>query len=107
MTNRFTAWAIALAAFAILFPVLATPVRAGHSQCAQRSTIVASLTTDYFESLKATGTIGDKLIMEIYVAESGSWTILTTTSDGCSRVVAAGQSWSDISLEPLLPGMDS
>ena len=33
-------------------------------------------------------------VVELYVSESGSWTILVTRADGLSCVMAAGEDWS-------------
>lgn len=63
--------------------------------CGQRPDIVAQLDGQFAESQKALGLIGNEAILEIYVSNHGSWTILTTDTKGTTCIVAAGEAWDD------------
>ncbi len=99
-------WAIVGFAVAVFVGTMVSAALANNN-CDHRPKIVGSLTKKYFETPKAIGTIGDSLIMEVFVAKSGSWTIFTTDKNGCTKVIAAGQDWDDVQSDPLIPGKNS
>jgi hypothetical protein len=70
--------------------------------CAEHSKVVDFLGSHYSETLQAVGFINQAVILEVYVSENGSWTMLVTTANGSSCVVFAGQSWETI---PGVPGL--
>lgn len=63
--------------------------------CAPRDQLVGELGKQFRESQKAIGTLGDKAIMEIFVSDAGTWTILATDTTGTSCIIAAGKSWDE------------
>lgn len=63
--------------------------------CAPRDDLVAQLDTQFDESQKAVGLLGEQAIMEVYASEQGSWTILSTDTNGTSCIIAAGEGWDD------------
>jgi hypothetical protein len=65
-------------------------------QCGGHKRIIEALAGKYSEAPKAIGTVGQKRVMEVYVSKAGSWTILVTSADGNSCIVAAGQDWEDV-----------
>ncbi len=65
-------------------------------QCGAHKRMVEVLANKYNEVPKAIGTVNEKRFMEVYVSKSGSWTILVTSADGQSCIVAAGQDWEDV-----------
>lgn len=80
-----------LAVFSIAV-VLATPAM-GQMVCKERSLLVERLHKKYKEFKKADGlTMGGQLV-EVFVSEGGSWTILISDPTGTSCVAAAGQTW--------------
>ena len=63
--------------------------------CGPRADVVAQLGGQFAESQKAIGLLGEEAVMEVFVSEHGSWTILTTDVQGVSCLVAAGEGWDD------------
>lgn len=61
--------------------------------CVDRSALVARLIEQYQERQFAFGLIGNMAVMEIFVAKSGTWTIIVTDVSGTSCIVAAGNNW--------------
>ncbi|RUM96097.1 hypothetical protein EET67_19785 [Pseudaminobacter arsenicus] len=61
--------------------------------CVDHSVLVARLVEKYQERQFAFGLIGNVAVMEIFVAESGTWTIIVTDVTGRSCIVAAGNNW--------------
>ena len=97
-------WFVAIGAVVLLFAVLATAAEAGHIlQCGPHDRIVNRLSEKYQEARKATGTVNDNQVMEIFVSKSGTWTVLSISPDGAACVVAAGKNWRDVPWEPGTP----
>ncbi len=76
-------------------------------QCGAHKRMTEVLASKYSEAPKAIGTVNQKRFMEVYVSKAGSWTILVTSADGNSCIVAAGQDWEDVphnlsSLDPAV-----
>lgn len=63
--------------------------------CAPRNELVGQLGQQFRENQKAVGTLGDKAIMELFVSQSGTWTILATDTAGTSCIIAAGKAWDE------------
>lgn len=61
--------------------------------CLDHSALVARLVEKYQERQIAFGLIGNMAVMEVFVAESGTWTIIITDVTGRSCIVAAGNNW--------------
>jgi hypothetical protein len=59
--------------------------------CAKRAELVQSLSDKYKEAPTAVGQIDGTAVIEVFVSEKGSWTILATRTDGRSCVVSAGE----------------
>jgi hypothetical protein len=59
--------------------------------CASRAELVQSLSDKYEESPTAVGQIDGTAVIEVFVSDKGSWTILATGTDGRSCVVSAGE----------------
>lgn len=96
---RLVSWAIAAAALAVLFVVLATAAPA-QTQCGPHARIVQALAGKYGEAPKAVGTVSRNHLLEVYVSRAGSWTILVTSADGTSCILASGSDWEDVPFKP-------
>ncbi|ASY62182.1 conserved hypothetical signal peptide protein [Sinorhizobium sojae CCBAU 05684] len=81
----------ALLAAAISYPLPADAQ--GVVNCAQRSQVIEFLARQYAEKQAAVGLINPRAVMELYAADSGSWTLIVTDVSGRSCVIFAGQSW--------------
>lgn len=72
--------------------------------CSERNMMVGHLNDKYGETLRGAGLRGDNGVMELYVSEEGSWTLLLTLPDGNSCPVAVGDDWRmDKPMEPGSP----
>lgn len=59
--------------------------------CGQRTVLVERLLSEFKENQAAVGTLHESAILEVFVSDQGTWTILATGTDGRSCVLAAGQ----------------
>lgn len=89
---------------AIALAVTADPAAAQQPvfNCAEHSQVVESLDSHYSETLQAVGLINQGAILEVFVSESGTWTMLVTNLEGRSCVVFAGESWEALAIVPGL-----
>ena len=78
----------------------ATPIDASWAEqgryppgCLPRQEIVEFLEKQYGETLQGAGKQEPNTIMELYVSEGGSWTVLVTRPDGFSCPMAIGDNW--------------
>ena len=96
----------AAAAFAVLSvqPIPAATATAEDTPCAQRSNVIDTLDSQYKESPRAIGLVSKEAVLEIFVSETGTWTVVVTDPAGVSCVLAAGQSWEEIPLASNAPG---
>jgi hypothetical protein len=72
--------------------------------CADRGELVKSLTDKFDENPTAVGQVNGSAVIEVFVSEKGSWTILATGTDGRSCVLSAGEGW-EINLAALGEGV--
>ena len=92
---------IAAAAAVFGMAALAPPVQAettqAQSTCAHRDAVVKQLSKKFSESRIGAGLQGDKAVFELWTSEeTGAWTLTRTTINGLTCVMAAGQSWTEI-----------
>jgi hypothetical protein len=80
----------AAVAIAAMSPV---PVEAQTALCGKRTAIVDALKTKYNETRQAMGIVGTDSVVELYISEAGTWTMLVTSASGLTCVMAAGHSW--------------
>ena len=78
-----------VAALLILLPTIA----AAQLPCAARDEIVSEITQHFKEAPEATGVTPQGMLLEVFVSEARSWTILLTTPQGVSCIVAVGENW--------------
>ena len=62
-------------------------------QCAAYKQMVGLLTKKFSEAPLAMGTVNEDRLMQLFVSEGGSWTIIVTKADGMACILAAGQNW--------------
>lgn len=85
---------VALAA--ALLVVLAGPSAAQAGRCGTRKAIVAVLAKQFSEKRHALGLVTNQLLMELFVSQKRTWTLLASSPNGTSCIVASGQSWDKI-----------
>ena len=82
------------AAFVAVF-LFSAPANA-QSTCNKRDFIVSQLETLFQEYPKAIGLAGNGNVVELFVSDSGSWTLLLSLPGGTSCLIASGESWETI-----------
>jgi len=91
---------IGIAMFAVLFLLPSGPISAGQSVepvCGDRAKVLTSLAAKYSESPVAVGVTASGGLIEVLSSPDGrTWTILYSTPDGRSCLVASGESWQEI-----------
>ena len=88
-----------LFAYFFLGSVQAAPLCRPHDQ------IVKILADNFAERLHGIGlTARNQLPLEIYVSDTGSWTVIVTTPNNVACVWAFGEKW--ITVEPASPAGD-
>lgn len=74
-------------------------------QCVQFSDGAARLVSEYGESIIGRGLMPNGAAVVIFAnPDTGTWTLVVVTPDGCSQSPADGQSW--VSFDPEAPGTD-
>jgi hypothetical protein len=68
-----------------------TTTAAAADVCGTRTVLVERLLSEFKENQAAVGTLHEDAILEVFVSDQGTWTILATGTDGRSCVLAAGQ----------------
>ncbi len=84
----------------------ASQVNAQTRNCAAHEAVVERLAARYGESRQSIGLGTDNSVIEVFASlETGSWTITVTKPGGPTCLVAAGQSFQQVS--EALPNTDS
>ena len=83
-------------ALALSGGVLFAPAAADAAVCMQHKTLVSYLTERFDETPRALGLVASRNVMEVYVSEKGTWTIVMTTAQGIACIVAAGDTWEEV-----------
>jgi hypothetical protein len=63
------------------------------ANCGPRDQLVRHLSDQFKESPVAIGLAQSGQIMEVFASSSGSWSMVITTTDGKTCMVAAGENW--------------
>lgn len=88
-------------ATALTFALAGTVASAQGQNCARKEAVVERLTTKYGEKLQAHKLTTDGLVVEMYVnEESGSWTDVLDQANGFACLVAAGNGFEWLPVEP-------
>lgn len=67
---------------------------AAQSICAQRADILDKLSNQYSETPTSMGLASNGSILEVFTSPTGNtWTIIVTTPDGVSCLMASGEDW--------------
>lgn len=87
---------LTISALALCIAGAAPSVAQAQVTCGERDAVVEKLGEKYGEVRRGGGLTGSTAIFEIWASEStGTWTILKTTPNGMSCVMAVGESWQD------------
>jgi hypothetical protein len=78
---------------ALLFPALAS---AAPIFCGARSDVLTKLASDFRDQPASVGLTSDGQLLEVLTSDNKlTWSILVTSPNGVSCIVAAGESWQD------------
>lgn len=72
--------------------------------CGDRDEIVKTLQSHFNEQPQAIGVVDQNAVIEVFVSDRGTWTILATGTDGNSCLVSSGESWES---RNLVVGVDA
>ncbi len=94
---RITPFVLAIYLLGITAAFLLTATAAqAQTACGSRDVIVEKLDEKYGERRRGGGLSGPKGLIEIWASEeTGTWTILKTTPNGLTCVMALGTAWQD------------
>ncbi len=82
-----------------------TAARPQSGNCAPRPVVLKRLAEDFSEARQSIGLARDNKVVEVFAAESGSWTIIVTAPSGITCIVAAGEAFERHGVEAaMVPG---
>ncbi|MDX8525103.1 hypothetical protein RFM68_11335 [Mesorhizobium sp. MSK_1335] len=81
----------------------AAPANAA-AQCAARADIIKALGDKFHESEAGRGLINPNVVLEIFVSDQGSWTVLASDTKGQSCVLSVGEGWDSPTITAAMPG---
>lgn len=99
LVKRFGICALA-AAFVSLAPAA---LAQGVVPCGDRDKVIGLLAKRYKEVPRAMGLASRSGVLEVYVSDGGSWTILMTSTAGRSCMIAVGENWEELKAINLDP----
>lgn len=71
--------------------------------CGPRDAVVQSLAEQYREKPQSIGIVDAKTVLEVFVSDAGTWTIIATDTNGNSCVISAGEGWDNTAVVARLP----
>ena len=101
---KFNLMALSVAVAALF---MTTSARA-QTNCADRAMVVERLAAKYGESRRSVGMAANNSVVEVYANDgTGSWSIVVTTPNGQSCLVASGMAYEPVAEANLAPGNDA
>ncbi|MGX8011413.1 hypothetical protein ACVDG8_021840 [Mesorhizobium sp. ORM8.1] len=92
----------------VLFAAVAVPCAAAQAnaaaQCAPRTDVIKALGDKFHETEAGRGLINPNVVLEIFVSDQGSWTVLASDTKGQSCILSAGEGWDSHSITAAMPG---
>ncbi len=73
------------------------------SVCGERAKFVNQLSKNHQEAPTSIGVTNSGQMIEVLTSSNGSWTILVTSPNGVSCIVAAGEAWESVDRVALAP----
>ena len=87
---------------------LGTAPAHAQANCAPRDMVLERLKAGYGETLTAGGLRSQSQVLEVWAAtETGTWTVLVTTAEGMTCVLATGTNWHQNAPEAAAKGVPS
>ena len=91
---------VVLATLAVTTLPFAPASAQGVNRCGLRAGVVATLEQRHQEVQTALGLTAKGSLIEVFASPSGSWTIIQTSPNGMSCVMAAGSRWTQYAWPP-------
>lgn len=85
---------------AILLLSLLPGAAQAQAMCGVRLVMIDTLKKQFDETPRAMAISAHSVLVEFFVSKKGTWTMLTTTPNGQSCILAAGNSWEEILPKP-------
>lgn len=82
-----------LATMPAVAPAFAQPAETPGPPCAERSHVAEQLRAVFGERMIGGGLAASGVLFELYVAPTGTWTLLATAPDGSSCLLGTGEAW--------------
>lgn len=79
-----------------LFAASYSPALAQDTGCAEHASAVNQLLSKYGEVRQSIGLAHNNSLVEVFASEEGTWSILVTSPNGISCLVASGDSYESI-----------
>ena len=80
-------------------------VASAGAPCGSHDAVAKSLNTKFKEARRVMGVVNAKAVMEIFMSQQGTWTVVVTDTSGTACIIAAGQDWQEVPIE--MAGLDS
>ncbi len=74
------------------------------AQCAPRAEVIKALGDKFHESEAGRGLINPNVVLEIFISDQGSWTVLASDTKGQSCVLSVGEGWDSPTITAAMPG---
>ncbi|RRH96223.1 hypothetical protein EH240_23190 [Mesorhizobium tamadayense] len=74
------------------------------AQCAPRAEVIKALGDKFHETVAGRGLINPNVVLEIFVSDQGSWTVLASDTKGQSCILSVGEGWDSPSITAAMPG---
>ena len=97
MTHRSRTISLAITAVALLLAGSARAQEPTGPPCGDRTSVVRNLHRGFGEFLVGYGLSNVGTVFEVYASRTGTWTIIATSGNGVSCLVASGEAWEQTS----------
>lgn len=107
-TIRRVLTGVAAAAALWLSPGVVDQASAQSMKCGDHRMMISTLSKKFKESRQGIGLVSNHQMVELFVSEKGSWTVLFTRPNGLSCIGAVGRHWEQMpKMEMRTPGAQS
>lgn len=79
--------------FAVGFASAQSTPTTSIERCGPRADMAAELERTFQEKPQALGLVDKSAVVEVFVSDAGTWTIVATGTDGTSCILSAGEGW--------------
>lgn len=85
----------------LLIFLIPYPAQGNNIPCDIREKIIDTLINNYNEKQISTGLANSGNVIEIFGSDSGTWTVLITSPNGISCMLASGKNWEIQNGQPI------